>query len=319
MQLLKLPTTFEDMTASVSMTGITILKDGKYKQRHGGPKEIIESYPGELITKQEYKLRYKGKEPDKRRPPKNVSLAPAIQKKVSMPRNYKINKKEVTHRIRGYVNQMAGEKQLYFWTVTFPLGTSDDTAFILLNKWLTRLRKEKLLKSYLWITERQQNNTIHFHIAINNRVCVKKANRFMRAAIFTCVDAGEIPYSRIDAKNYNGVDIAKDRKTKRVTNFAKQSKAKNLVNYLTKYISKNNGTFTHLAWHSSRDYSNLIISVRITSAEYDSSGVKQFICTEHIFENDWIRFYKWKGHPPDELLSYLKYVNQLAMSLFPQS
>jgi len=223
---------------------------------------------------------------------------------------YRIDKKEVTHRIRGYINQMKGEKLLYFWTVTFPNQTTDDTAYILLNKWLTRLRQEGLLKEYLWIAERQENGTIHFHIVINNRMDVKKANRYMRAAIMWSINKGEVNWTRNQAANYNGVDICKDRKTRRVTNFAKQNKQKSLSNYLTKYITKNDSTFSHLAWHSSRGYSNLIIAVRFTESEYQVSNTKNLLNYESPLETEYYIHYRWKGLPPKDLLTYLQLINQ---------
>jgi hypothetical protein len=210
---------------------------------------------------------------------------------------------------------MKGEKLLYFWTVTFPKGTDDNTAFILLNKWLTRLRQEKLLKEYLWVTERQQNKTIHFHIVINQKLDVKKANRYMRACIMYSIDKNEIQWSRVQAMSYNGVDISKDRKTRRVTNFAKQNKQKSLSNYLTKYVTKNNETFSHLAWHSSRGYSNLITSVRFTSIEYQQSNCQNLLFTESPIETEWFIHYRWKGEPPKDLLNYLAQINQHVQTL----
>src|SRR3989304_8750072 len=116
---------------------------------------------------------------------------------------------------------MSGEKMLYFWTVTLPPGTSDNIAFVLLNKWLTRLRQEKMIKEYLWISERQQNGTIHYHMVINRKMNVQKANKFMRASIMHCINDGSIIYDRNKATRYNGIDISKDRKTRKVINFAK--------------------------------------------------------------------------------------------------
>jgi hypothetical protein len=309
MKILRSASYGDDMTIAATLTGITILEQGKYRKRHGGSKELIESYPNELITKSEYNERYKGKvstpRPKKKQPAEADTTIP-LRKKVP---NYKINKKEVTHRIRNFTNQMQGEKQLYFWTVTFPEGTTDDTAFILLNKWLTRLRRENMLRSYLWVSERQQNNTIHFHIALHNRMCVKKANRYMRACLFTCIDNDEIKYNRQDALRYNGVDIAKNRKTNRVTNFAKKKSEKTLVSYLTKYVTKNDSTFTHLAWHSSRDYSNLIIAIHITMQEYLKDYEVMGICADPTFSTEWFKFYKWKGEPPKDLVNYLAFIN----------
>jgi hypothetical protein len=139
---------------------------------------------------------------------------------------------------------------------------------------------------------------------------VKKANRYMRSAIMTSIDKKEIEWTRHQAMNYNGVDICKDRKTRRVTNFAKQNKQKSLTNYLTKYVTKNNESFSHLAWHSSRGYSNLILSVRFTNEEYSISNCGKLLMTENPIESEWFIHYRWKGEPPKDLLNYLAHINQ---------
>jgi hypothetical protein len=310
MKLLDVPHTTEDMRYSVGITGVTILTQSRFKYRHNGAREI-EQVPGKgfqirVPLKSAKKSHFR-----RGKLSKGIACAESLHqvKKVKVSQ-YRIDKKEVTHRIRGYINQMKGEKLLYFWTVSFPIHTTDDTAYILLNKWLTRLRQENMLKEYLWIAERQQNNTIHFHIVINNRMDVKKANKFMRAAIMYSIDKHEINYTREQAKNYNGVDICKDRKTRRVTNFAKQNRQKSLSNYLTKYITKNDSTFTHLAWHSSRGYSNLIIAVRFTESEYVKSNTHNLLNTESPLQTEYYIHYRWKALPPTDLLTYLKLINQ---------
>jgi len=309
MKYLDLPTTLEDMTISLGMNGVTILTKTRFKARHKGLTDIIQvprtgfimkpPPPPKPIRRQRKKLPSKvlienkgSNEPKQKRIPK-----------------YSIDKTEVTNRIRGYLNQMRGEKMLYFWTISFPNGTPDDSAYILLNKWLTRLRTERMLKEYLWIAERQENNTIHFHMVINQKMNVQKANKYMRASIMHSINKGEIQYSRIDAMRYNGVDIAKDRKTRRVTNFAKGNKQKSLANYLTKYITKNNSTFTHLAWHSSRGYSNLITAVRFTMSEYSKGNVEQLVDNEKPIIHEFYTFRRWKGSPPKDLLTYLGCLN----------
>lgn len=327
MQLLSVLPHYKDMVVQLSITGATVLTQSKFKARHGGTKEIVQRPDvGLLLKKNEPKP---STEKPKRKKRKKVNCEdpkPSIKKQLPE-RFYQVNKKEVTHRIRNFVNSMTTEKKLYFWTITFPPTTSDDTAFILFNKWLTRCRKELNLRSYLWVTERQTGErltdesrkatgTIHFHIALHQRICVQKANRFMRACIFTSIDNGEINYSRTQAKNYNGVDIAKDRNTKRVINFAKKNKQKSLVNYITKYVTKNNGTFTHLAWHSSRDYSNLITSIRITMEEYISSGFISRLQVKPTIISEWFSFFAWSSEPPSNLLAYLSFVNSKARSLF---
>jgi len=309
MQYLDLPTTLEDMTISLGMNGVTILTKSRFKARHKGLTDIVQVPRTGFIMKPKKVIDSKRKKRSTRLPKhlKNTSDQCNV-KTVRIPK-YVIDKTEVTNRIKGYLNQMTGEKMLYFWTITFPNTTSEDTAYILLNKWLTRLRTEKMLKEYLWIAEKQENGTVHFHMVINQKMNVQKANKFMRASIMHSINKGEIVYSRLDAMRYNGVDIAKDRKTRRVTNFAKGNKQKSLSNYLTKYITKNNSTFTHLAWHSSRGYSNLITAVRFTMSEYSKGNVEQMLDNEKPIIHEYYTFRRWKGSPPKDLLTYLGLLN----------
>jgi hypothetical protein len=309
MQYLDLPTTLEDMVVSLSMTGVTILTKTRFKKRHQGMKDIVQIPRSGFVPNPRQAAACK-------RPILKKGLTPKTENggvpnqisKITIPR-YKIDKREVSHRIRNYLNQMRGEKMLYFWTITFPVTTDDDSAYILLNKWLTRLRQEKMLREYLWIAERQQNGTIHFHMVINQKMCVKKANKFMRASIMHSINKGEIKYSRLDAMRYNGVDIAKDRKTRRVTNFAKKNKEKSLSNYLTKYVTKNDGMFLHLAWHSSRGYSNLITAVRFTMKEYSKGNTENLLNDKEIITHEFYTFRRWKASPPKDLLMYLGLLN----------
>lgn len=326
MQLLKVLPHYKDMTVQLSLTGATHLTQSKFKSRHGGSKEIVQRPDIGLLLKKNEPKHLATTTARKHRKKVSSTTTDPTPTKPTITRYYSVNKKEVTHRIRNFVNSMTTERKLYFWTITFPKGTSDDTAFKLFNIWLTRTRKELNLRSYLWVTERQEGerltdstqeatHTIHFHIAIHQRMCVQKANRFMRAAIFTAIDNGAIDFSRKAAKNYNGVDIAKDRNTKRVINFARRNKQKSLVNYITKYVTKNNGQFTHLAWHSSRDYSNLITSIRITFEEFQQLAIESQLTVKPTIISEWFVFFGWLKDPPQKILSYLAFVNQTARAL----
>lgn len=291
------------------MTGVTILTKSRFKLRHAGLKDIVQRPDTGFIMKQDEPVtRIKLLSRKKATKKAASEFRPSDGQKITKS-EYRINKKEVSHRIRGFLNQMRGEKMLYFWTITFPENTKDDTAYILLNKWLTRLRTEKMLREYLWIAERQQNKTIHFHMVINQKMNVQKANKYMRASIMHSINKGEIIYDRIAATRYNGVDIAKDRKTKRVTNFAKQNKERSLQNYLTKYVTKNDGSFQHLAWHSSRGYSNLITAVRFTYNEYQNGKCESLLDNENPLVCEYYSFRRWKGSPPKDLLTYLGLLN----------
>lgn len=310
MQVLDFPSALEAINHSISLTGLTILKESKYKSRHSKCPNIAQiPYHGFVKNTDERIDR-----PVKKTPKKMAEnqLYPDIihEKKPRLKSRYTINKKEVSHRIRNKVLSMKGEKLLFFWTVTFPVGTPDDNAFVLMNKWLTRLRKERMLKSYIWITERQQNGTIHFHLAIPHRMDVKRANKYMRASIMHSINTQEVNLSRKQAMRYNGVDIAKNRKTRRVTNFAKGKNSRTLSHYLTKYVTKNNEEFDHLAWHSSRDFSNLIIAVRFTEREINRSNVWQFLNKDRKLEGEYYIFYSWNKEAPPDLIRYLSQLNQ---------
>jgi hypothetical protein len=164
------------------------------------------------------------------------------------------------------------------------------------------------LKHYCRITERQQNGMVHFHIAVNQYFDIKRANRYMRAAMMRSVDNGEIEMNRNDIMKYNGVDICKDKKTRRVVNFAKRKSQKSLSNYLAKYVTKNNERFPQLAWHCSRSYSNVITHVQLTLPEYIKTGLQLLIDTDKPLDDEWFTFYRWKGQPPDAVTSYLGFV-----------
>ncbi len=289
-----------------TVSGITFLKnDAVYRTRYTGNKHSSVDINGKLWLKSselkkqnefEY-WRMKGKSVPKKKKNKppvetggeksldnaiwntNISDLPiptAIENKF-----YTINKKEVRQRILGFINTKKGKKELYFFTVTFPKGTSDDTCFKIYNIWLTSLRQYKMLHEYLWVCERQANGTIHYHIAVPHKMPVQRANAMMAGTLKTFARRGEIPFSVHQCKRYNGVDISKNRKTKRVTNFAIKKGTRALVTYLTKYVTKNNEGFTHLAWHNSRGYSSIFTGVTFTIQEF--KGVNKF---HHYLERD---------------------------------
>ena len=137
----------------------------------------------------------------------------------------------------------------------------------------------------------------------------------MRASIMHSINKGLINWSRDAAKKYNGVDIAKNKKTKRTTNFAKQKNQKNLTSYITKYVTKNKETFKHLAWHCSREYSALITSCRFTIEELRNSNTKLFLTRKKLFKNEWFDFFKWKDEAPIQVGNYLKICNNVLFDL----
>ena len=228
-------------------------------------------------------------------------------------RGYMVNKKEVRQRIYLFLKTSHAKKKLYFWTITFPLDLAPEFCYQALNTWLTRCRKEFKLKSYLWVAERQQNGTTHFHLAINQYMNVMKANRFMRATLTTLTAKYKLNYPTSLLKNYNGVDISKNRKTRRATNFARQSRARSLQSYLTKYVTKNNERFPHLAWHCSREYSNLFTKFRCNYEEAVNLGFYEQITWKPFLYSEYYVFYPWKSEPPPDLINLLTTINELLL------
>lgn len=314
MQILELPTTQNDMVAKISLKGITHIKAGRYKKRHYGCKEVYETPRAKFYTKQEYKKLFPKEFISKAKKKSRHDTAQKPPKK-KREHSYKIDKNIVSTRLQTFTATQPGEKQLYFWTITFPINTSEEEGHRLFNIWLTRCRSELNLRSYLWVKERQKNNTIHFHLAIHQRLSVKIANRYMRATIMHSIDDGSINWSRTAAVKYNGVDIAKDRKTKRVVNFAKGKKAKALQVYLTKYVTKNNGTFQQLAWHCSRDYSNLVVSFALTRGELIEWQLFRQVNRATQFENDYFTSWYWYKTAPPKIIRYLTDINSLIRDL----
>lgn len=323
----------DDLRIKVTQTGVTYLLKTRFRQRYTGSKNSAVDINGKLHLKASDLKRLIARDAKKNGPattakPKN--LLNAIQKsdnfsteqnKISpnntelstlQPKGYKVNKREVRQRLLGYMNTQRGKKELYFWTVTFPMGTTDDMCYKIFNIWLTALRKYKMLREYIWVAERQplKTHTIHFHIAIPHRMDVRRANSMMAGTLKTFARRGDIPFSVYQCARYNGVDISKNRNTKRVTNFAVKKGSRALSQYLTKYVTKNDGSFTHLAWHNSRGYSQLFTGVTFTVPEFKKFAFGFFLDRRKVFDiGDFARFIPWIEYPPPLFEEHLFKVN----------
>lgn len=202
----------------------------------------------------------------------NENFSPDSGKKLAKKerkKSYSVNKREVRQRILAYINTAKGQKELYFWTVTFPEGTPDDVCYQAFNTWLTTLRtrqKDKfgklmpaMLREYIWVAERQTGerlttnkaptNTIHFHIAIPHYMSVWRANAAMKTILRNLAKAGALPgavccprtgsrYYLPCIARYNGVHISRTKQGK-IINFAVRRSGRMLASYLTKYVTKN--------------------------------------------------------------------------------
>jgi len=214
LRLLPVPSFHHELSIKATQSGITVLKQSRYRKRYTGSKHSAIDINGKMFTNANdlKKIITAAEKPGgRRRNATQSEVALTVDQIQRPPKSYQVNKTEVKNRIFGMINTMRGKKELYFWTVTFPVNTTDATAYRLYNTWLTTLRQKKWLREYLWIAERQQNGTIHFHVAIPHRLSVVAANRAMQVILATAAKRKEIAFSVYQCKRYNGIDIAKNR------------------------------------------------------------------------------------------------------------
>jgi hypothetical protein len=330
-RLLSVPCYLKELTIKADLNGVTILREGRYRKRYTGSKQFAVDINGRLRESGELAGEISRENERK----KIVAPSRATKKKAEEMRNdkdtqkagpglgsveksYRINKPEIRARINTMIaSQPPDRRELYFWTVTFPMQTEDEVIYRIYNTWLTRLRKEKILRNYLWVCERQKNGTLHFHIAITHKMPVKKANAYMGSALVTCAKKGEIAYSVYLCKRYNGVHISKDKAGKQALNFANGKRGRRaLIGYLSKYITKNDGSFSHLAWHNSRGFSQLFTGVTFTLEEFcETFALSKFVRRHSAIKNLYFQFHPWINGPPPSLEAELLKLNSYIQNL----
>lgn len=161
---------------------------------------------------------------------------------------YILNKTKVRDKCTAFFELERSRKFCAFYSVSFPAGSKEEDIYKVWNSWLTNLRKTYGLRDYLWVSEYQQNGTLHYHLLVNVFMNIKRVNRAMGIALFHQGMLGDLTIDK-----YNGVDV------KRVT-----SNRGALNAYLTKYISKSeNHTYKRAPWRCSQSVSALFTSVAI--------------------------------------------------------
>ncbi len=97
-------------------------------------------------------------------------------------------------------------------------------------------------------------------------------------------------------------------------NFAIKKGSIALANYLTKYVTKNDSGFPHLAWHNSRGFSILFTGITFTIKEFEAYGFKQLIVHRSHINNDFFSFYPWVKGPPEAIIKHFFEVNSFLQS-----
>jgi len=195
---------------------------------------------------------------------------------------YKLNKKKVREKCSAFFGLKQSKKFLAFYSISFPQNFPDEFAYKCFNTVLTRLREKCGLKSYLWVAERQKNETIHFHMLTNTFMPIRKVNYFMARAINTQItkkeNRGKIKVN-FDIRKYNGVDVRHVNNNRKALNC-----------YLTKYVSKNTISFFKLPYHSSHDISELFTAETFTHENCsDFRPIKDALkhIKTFVVDNDW--------------------------------
>jgi hypothetical protein len=299
------PPTHRELLTKVDITGVTVLKDGKFKNRFPGTPGYQVRANGVLVCSKARKALemtpHAGKVAKKR-----GKVIPGTVTIVKLKAANQVNPKKIKHRCIALVNAQA-KKKMYAFTITFPPCVGDDMAYKLFNNWLTNCRKYLKLQDYMWVREFQQVGTVHFHMLVPHYFHVHSANRAMQQALITQIKNGALAWHVKAAKRYNGVHIGKNDKTKQVTNFASPRERRALLNYMLKYMSKSkmqNSDTNHYAWHNSRAFSRMITSMTLTEAEARQLRIREQLNPDSIWTNEWFTHIIWKDHSPPGWFMY---------------
>lgn len=178
-----------------------------------------------------------------------VLNAPEIHLKEDGEPNLRSMSNRTKSKIRKKIIAFSGlYKNLSFLTLTFVNKVADKQAVKILANFLENVMKLSNDFQYLWVAEKQTSNkifvvNIHFHIITNKYWKIDKWWKYWLAlqAKHNIIprDENYIPSSAFDVKHINSNNI------------------KGVVNYLTKYITKNTGQFECQVWNCSKKISRL--------------------------------------------------------------
>ena len=239
---------------------------------------------------------------------------------------YQLNKSKVKSKLFALFNLKISKKYIAFITVTFPEGTTDDSAFVVWNYFLTACRKRYQLTNYLWISERQKNGTIHYHMLTNNRLPTQQSNRALAIIINNQVNAGNMNWGNSSLLKYNGLDIDaiySSKRHKKTGKLLNPTALRNwILQYVTKYVTKNSEKYSHLSWHCSHSVSQLF-----TAQIYEFSArqhiINQLPTLPELYEKFSTEFnitYMFKFVPIESLFDRIRIYNDMIMIEFePQS
>lgn len=224
---------------------------------------------------------------------------------------YSVNKRKVRARLINFNNTDYGDKKLYFYSISFPVGFCEKLSTRLLNSVITSLRKDHQVVHYLWVAERQKKGAKHYHLCLFHYVKGRVVNDLVKKYIKHAIRKKQLNWSIGAASKYNGVDISKDRITKVPTNFALAQQQRNITRYVTKYISKSSGSFEGQAWNSSRSLACISDGICATIEEVLSIYSNEVLNDNAAYENEWCYFFRWKKEAPPDIVNALRAINNI--------
>lgn len=189
------------------------------------------------------------------------------EKKEVTPKSYRLNKSRLRNKIKAF--SQIGDKRNFskFITVSFPAGLPDVNCKQALNTWLTKLRSMDKYFNYIWIAERQKNETMHFHIITKTFFNIKVINLHMAKTIDYIIKTSRLRNINFSINKYNGVDIQVI------------YRIKELSQYVSKYVTKNDTEMEGYPSNCSKLISELFTRVQITDEEFKAVESK----VKHIF------------------------------------
>jgi hypothetical protein len=213
--------------------------------------------------------------PDRDRPkPSRVVAANQARKGKAMPRTGRhVRPSLIINRLCQWTRLVGGPSKLKFWTLTFPCGFPDEDAFRVFNIMLTRWRAAVPDDDYLWVSQRQKNGTIHFHMVGRRWVDVQMVNAWVRAALINTEDTTGWS-DGVDLGVYNGFDIAKEERADgskvKVRAFTADSAGKYMARYMSRALKSDDADDGPLSdggrgcrWACSRRFSRLAILLKV--------------------------------------------------------
>ena len=134
---------------------------------------------------------------------------------------------------------------------------------------------------------------------------IRQVNGYMATALTTEKNKGNDILIEVDTSIYNGVDVQKVKKNK-----------KGLINYIAKYVSKNEIEFYRLPWHCSRDVSRLFTATTFEDdeADYYLEQLPKDLAdnyTRQITDYNFYKGYGFKFTAPESVFENIDSVNEL--------